>query len=106
MDRKLPTKYLPNHFESNQILHEQSLKIRASRRGAMSMWYWDPSSSTLVICTNCPGFWIGAGGKDIDAIKQRLNDAIEVHNAALRRHNPEYDLIPTIDHIAFFECSN
>ena len=69
-----------------------------------SLWYYDKENSTITICTNLPGHWIGRAGTIVEKLKNEINEEIEKHNDFIKRQNlDESQMVKPIT-VRFIEC--
>ena len=69
-----------------------------------SLWYYDKENSTITICTNLPGPWIGRAGTIVEKLKNEINEEIKKHNDFVKRQNlDESQMIKPIT-VRFIEC--
>jgi len=69
-----------------------------------SLWYYDKENSTITICTNLPGHWIGRAGTVVEKLKSEINEEIEKHNDFVKRQNFEESQIIKPITVQFIEC--
>lgn len=69
-----------------------------------SLWYYDKEDSTITICTNLPGHWIGRAGAVVEKLKSEINAEVEKHNDFVKRQNLDESQIIKPITVRFIEC--
>lgn len=107
------TKYHPI-YEVNKIIKGYAVKYSKGPCKVHSLWYFNDDfndeRTELVICTTLPGVWIGKMGKDIEQLKNELNEVIAKHNDVMQtayvqgRLTFKPDIVPELK-VSFIECN-
>lgn len=69
-----------------------------------SLWYYDKENSTITICTNLPGHWIGNAGSVVEKLQSEINAEVEKHNDFIKRQNFDGSQMIKPITVRFIEC--
>ena len=61
----------------SSFIRKRSFELRKLK--CYSVWYYNEPERSIVICTTRPGLWIGYYGKDLDELRNGINEKLALY---------------------------
>ena len=71
------------NYKVQNILKTEAKRLHTIQKFCLSLWFFDIETSTIMICTNYPGYWVRRYGENIKKIEEEIQKYEPSYKVAL-----------------------